>query len=199
VDLIDDDGDGDVDCVDSDCKLSTPSACSVEAICDDTLDNEFFPDGLIDCADPDCQATEPACALPNEVNCFDGLDEDQDVYRDCADSDCWATIGCEGACVSTSWTLGANTFTSSSPGRFAGCGNDDGIDIAGSFTAPVSASYTFTPLGDTTAISVILTGTCDAPPSCIGGADLQEGNQVIIVVDSALGGEAILGLQIDVQ
>lgn len=79
---LDDDGDGDIDCADSDC------ACT-ESICDDGIDNDL--DGPIDCADSDCVAN-PVC-LPETV-CDDGADNDSDGDTDCADSDCAADPVC---------------------------------------------------------------------------------------------------------
>jgi hypothetical protein len=58
-DGVDNDGDGFIDCADSDC-VDDP-ACLPEAICDDGVDNDG--DGFIDCADSDC-ADDPACADP---------------------------------------------------------------------------------------------------------------------------------------
>ncbi len=54
-DEIDNDGDGPIDCDDSDCAESPDC---VETICDDGIDNDG--DGPIDCADSDC-ATDPVC------------------------------------------------------------------------------------------------------------------------------------------
>ena len=67
----DDDGDGDVDCEDSDCP-----ACP--EICDNRVDDDR--DGDIDCRDLDC----PACP----EWCDNGIDDDRDGIVDCLDSDC---------------------------------------------------------------------------------------------------------------
>ncbi|MEZ4241732.1 MAG: M4 family metallopeptidase [Myxococcota bacterium] len=56
-DGIDNDGDGAVDCADSDC--ATDPACVVPEVCDDGIDNDG--DGAIDCDDLDC-AGDPVCA-----------------------------------------------------------------------------------------------------------------------------------------
>ncbi|MBJ93440.1 MAG: hypothetical protein CMP23_03095 [Rickettsiales bacterium] len=58
TDGLDNDGDGDEDCFDSDCAAE-PS-CSNETICDDGFDNDA--DGLADCNDSDCFGT-PGCPL----------------------------------------------------------------------------------------------------------------------------------------
>tara|TARA_Y100000310_G_scaffold333762_1_gene411970 strand:+ start:220 stop:2175 length:1956 start_codon:yes stop_codon:yes gene_type:complete len=82
-DGIDDDGDGEIDCGDSDCVGD--SAC-VE-ICDDGIDNDG--DSLIDCLDSDC-AGDSACV---EI-CDDGFDNDGDGLDDCLDSDCVGNVAC---------------------------------------------------------------------------------------------------------
>jgi subtilisin-like proprotein convertase family protein len=85
---IDDDGDGKIDCADSDCSGS-PSC--VEA-CGDLIDNDA--DGLTDCADPDCFNDPINCPPPPELDCTNGLDDDGDTAVDCADSDCAARPPC---------------------------------------------------------------------------------------------------------
>ena len=59
ADGFDDDGDGQIDCADSDCandpNCTTPNS---ETDCADGLDDDI--DGLIDCSDPDCLG-DPAC------------------------------------------------------------------------------------------------------------------------------------------
>lgn len=56
-DGLDDDSDGHVDCLDSDC--SEDGAC-VELVCDNTIDDDG--DGTTDCADSDCADTGVCCA-----------------------------------------------------------------------------------------------------------------------------------------
>jgi hypothetical protein len=75
---IDDDLDGLIDCVDTDCD----GRCQVE-ICDDLRDNDG--NGLVDCADPGCTSQCP------EI-CTDEADNDGDGDVDCDDLDC------DGAC-----------------------------------------------------------------------------------------------------
>jgi hypothetical protein len=70
-DEIDNDCDGSIDIVDTDCR--DPE------ICDDGIDNDL--DGLTDLDDPDCQIPEPEA-------CDDGIDNDYDGFLDCDDSDC---------------------------------------------------------------------------------------------------------------
>jgi YVTN family beta-propeller protein len=55
-DGVDNDGDGDVDCADSDC--AGDPACPEPEICDDGVDNDG--DGDVDCDDSDCDG-DPAC------------------------------------------------------------------------------------------------------------------------------------------
>ena len=73
----DDDGDGDVDCEDSDCP-----ACP--EICDNGIDDDR--DGKADCRDLDC----PACP---EI-CDNGIDDDRDRDIDCDDEDCSGVEPC---------------------------------------------------------------------------------------------------------
>ena len=73
----DDDGDGDVDCEDSDCP-----ACP--EICDNGIDDDR--DGKADCRDLDC----PACP---EI-CDNGIDDDRDREIDCDDEDCSGVEPC---------------------------------------------------------------------------------------------------------
>ncbi len=117
-DLVDNDGDGDIDCSDPDCPCLTEKD---EVPCTDLIDNDG--DGLIDCADnlPDlansCWHHDPYCPT-NEalawywdailgwyqpggaITCHDGIDNDWDSLvngaydanpltgRDCFDADC---------------------------------------------------------------------------------------------------------------
>ncbi len=86
-DGLDNDGDGQIDCADSDCL--TAEVCDASEIdCGDEFDNDG--DGDIDCDDSDC-AGDAACV---ETACDDGLDNDGDGQTDCADSDCLGTAAC---------------------------------------------------------------------------------------------------------
>ena len=92
---IDDDGDGDIDCADSQCAFE--DYCKIENInfnCSDGIDNDG--DGDIDCADSECDCTGV------EI-CNNGLDDDGDGLVDCADtvgvgSNCKDFVGCEREC-----------------------------------------------------------------------------------------------------
>jgi hypothetical protein len=78
----DDDGDGDVDCADSDCDGD--DACQDESICDDGIDNDGDED--IDCEDRDCNSDDTCTETGDE--CGDEEDNDGDGDTDCEDSDC---------------------------------------------------------------------------------------------------------------
>ena len=86
-DGLDNDGDLEVDCRDSDCAADLD--CAPEIDCNDGLDNDH--DGSTDCADLDC-AADPAC-LP-EADCTDSIDNDNDGSTDCADLDCADDSAC---------------------------------------------------------------------------------------------------------
>ncbi len=81
----DDDGDGDVDCLDEDCDGVGSCEFAAEATCDDATDNDG--DDLADCLDEDCDG-EGSCEFATEISCGDGLDNDGDGDVDSADSDC---------------------------------------------------------------------------------------------------------------
>ena len=87
----DDDGDGDVDCADSDCAQA--ANCLPETDCGNKIDDDS--DGKIDCDDEDC-AADAACQVPTkETNCVDGEDNDQDGKADCDDDDCKTSPVCK--------------------------------------------------------------------------------------------------------
>lgn len=92
-DSIDNDGDGQIDCNDTDC--SSDSACTgptTETDCSDDVDNDG--DGNTDCLDSDCSA-DPACTGPTtETACSDGVDNDSDGQTDCDDEDCFTDPVC---------------------------------------------------------------------------------------------------------
>ncbi len=79
---IDDDGDGDVDCFDSNCS-SSPFCQSFESNCTDGIDNDG--DGLPDCLDSDCRYSG---VCPVESDCNNGIDDDGDGFFDYYDGDC---------------------------------------------------------------------------------------------------------------
>jgi subtilisin-like proprotein convertase family protein len=87
----DDDGDGQIDCVDPDCAAAPQ--CGAETQCTDTIDDDL--DGKVDCADPDC-ATAVTC-VP-EAACGDGMDNDLDGKADCLDADCGPSCATESNC-----------------------------------------------------------------------------------------------------
>jgi hypothetical protein len=88
---VDEDGDGQVDCADSDC--ANDEACEATpnevGLCDDGIDND--QDNLLDCLDiADC-GNDDVCIDDNEIvgqTCQDGADNDRDGLADCNDPDC---------------------------------------------------------------------------------------------------------------
>jgi hypothetical protein len=103
---MDDDGDGDIDCADTDCAFDpactgaggTPTG---ESDCTDQLDNDG--DGDIDCSDADC-ASNLCCSIGPlfECDCTDGLDNDGNGSIDCAETVC----SFDPSCSSTGGTTG---------------------------------------------------------------------------------------------
>ena len=88
TDKIDNDGDGAIDCDDTDC--TEDEACKVATeICDNELDDDG--DGAIDCADEDC-SSESNCIA--EI-CDNGSDDDGDGATDCDDTECVDFPACQ--------------------------------------------------------------------------------------------------------
>ncbi len=91
--FIDDDGDGAVDCLDTDCAGHADCGGGAE-VCGNTIDDDG--DGAIDCDDSDC-ATDPACDTTTEPEiCGNTIDDDGDGATDCDDSDCADDPLCDG-------------------------------------------------------------------------------------------------------
>lgn len=87
---VDDDGDGRIDCADSDC--ATASNCqTTPEICTNGRDDDG--DGRADCADSDCFSA-PNCQTISDENCTNGRDDDNDGLIDCADADCRFNSAC---------------------------------------------------------------------------------------------------------
>ncbi|MFH1215134.1 MAG: hypothetical protein V1706_01390, partial [Pseudomonadota bacterium] len=86
MDGMDNDGDGAIDCADSDCG----GAWCPEANCTDGLDND--EDAYVDCGDPDCAGA--VNCLPDAEICTDGIDNDGDGIVDCADENCRGDAAC---------------------------------------------------------------------------------------------------------
>ena len=91
TDDIDNDGDGDIDCADEDCRNGPDCAIPPYGIpweddCGDGLDND--DDGYVDCFDTDCAEVCP------EI-CDDGIDNDADGMVDCEDTDCAGSPMCD--------------------------------------------------------------------------------------------------------
>ncbi|MFA5936100.1 MAG: fibronectin type III domain-containing protein [Patescibacteria group bacterium] len=93
---IDDDGDGDVDCIDSECAVlpicAGPQPENTPAACSNGVDDD--QDGAIDCQDSECVPLQ-ICAVPPQPTpentnplCSNAGDDDQDGLIDCADPGC---------------------------------------------------------------------------------------------------------------
>ncbi len=86
---VDDDGDGLVDCDDSDCR-NHPDCQIAPEDCTNGADDDG--DGLVDCDDPECD-DHPSCQ-PVE-DCSNGIDDDGDGDADCDDADCSGHPDCQ--------------------------------------------------------------------------------------------------------
>jgi hypothetical protein len=87
-DMVDNDGDFDVDCEDTDCR-SDPACTETGPECSDRIDNDN--DFETDCQDFDCRS-DPAC--DESTHCSDHIDNDDDFDTDCLDSDCSSQAIC---------------------------------------------------------------------------------------------------------
>ncbi len=88
---IDDDWDGFVDCLDSDCLADFSCMESGLENCSNQIDDD--KDGFVDCQDIDCQG-DPACSSIAE-DCINGLDDDEDGLIDCNDPECFTNFFCK--------------------------------------------------------------------------------------------------------
>jgi hypothetical protein len=106
----DDDGDGAVDCDDSECAADAScDAGDSETDCSDGADDDG--DGDIDCDDADCDGDAACDTTSGPEVCDDTVDNDGDGNADCADSDCAGTVGCR---VITWREVGTATVTDTS-------------------------------------------------------------------------------------
>ena len=112
-DGIDNDGDGQIDCVDADCFVEftfcgqlfplVPRVVpeNTPMLCHDRVDNDG--DGQMDCQDRNCQnVPETCCSLEfSDAECSDGKDNDGNGFADCADFSCsmgsFVTVCVEGS------------------------------------------------------------------------------------------------------
>ena len=88
-DTTDNDGDGAIDCTDSDCAGNV--RCIPETVCTGGVDEDL--DGKTDCADDTCDGKN-GCEFGLEETCGDALDNDGDALADCADTDCATSARC---------------------------------------------------------------------------------------------------------
>lgn len=108
----DNDGDGKIDCEDSECLIDGP--CAPE---DCASPEDEDRDGLVNCEDPDCRhpIRRPACSIVatsycageepfvciggedplDPFACKDNIDNDFDGRMDCSDPDCTTSCSCQ--------------------------------------------------------------------------------------------------------
>ncbi len=118
-DGVDNDGDGAVDCHDSDCATDASCPACGNGVIDPSEDCDGAEIGGVSCTDigydggvlgctPGCEFDESVCA--DEV-CDDGIDNDLDGFVDCQDSDCAARASCNCGDYTTT-TSGAMVYVS---------------------------------------------------------------------------------------
>lgn len=207
-DFFDNDGDGAVDCADSDCTNIAPCE-AVETKCNDGIDNDG--DGAYDCEDSNC----PPCSTP-EV-CNDGVDNDGDGATDCEDSDCSDAPGCGmGQCTAllsllcngapTGLGLSGSTNAVSQydcvPGAF------NGSEVAFEYKAQSSGLVTWLVEADwdsSDTFAFVLAQSCDgsqclSSDQIFGGGKLQfeavQGQTYYLVVDGPNGSPYVYGSEL---
>jgi hypothetical protein len=143
----------------------------------------------------------------SEVDCTDGVDEDEDYVTDCVDSDCAAAVNCAPVCPDlvaafpdeiVGSTVGYPDETDGSCGSLDYYGNptESGPDVSIAFTAPATGRYGFD-LEDVTtdfgAVLYALDGCGGAELACAVafdarspsfGLDLVAGQTIDLVVDA---------------
>jgi hypothetical protein len=92
ADNLDNDGDGRIDCQDSDCFDAPACGGTGENNCSDGVDND--DDGFTDCLDSDCD-NDPDCQGGGEIDCENSIDDDDDGFTDCEDMDCNNDPACD--------------------------------------------------------------------------------------------------------
>ncbi len=159
---VDDDGDGPVDCLDSECRDLDPcqnqtetcfngldddldgdvdcvdADCAGAPGCDEICDNgaDDNGNGLADCDDAACNGVDPSCG---EV-CGNGEDDDNDGDLDCADLDCADNIPPCGGADGTECAYGGTKPHT--------CACANGTDDDGDGDTDVTDLHCFSPLDD---------------------------------------------------
>ena len=126
---LDDDKDGQIDCLDTDCAkdLACTATPTAELNCTDKIDND--KDGKLDCLDTDCAKDLACTATPTaELNCTDKLDNDKDGKLDCLDTDCAKDAAC--APVGTVETKCTDKLDDDKDGKID-CADSDCVGKAG--------------------------------------------------------------------
>jgi len=182
-DGVDDDGDGDTDCADSDC-FGAVGFCESEAICEDGADNDL--DGDVDCYDLDCQLLLQQC----QTNCGDGVPE---VGEHCDDGNSINGDGCSDTCRLENETCASATVVPKTGLRIQGTTwdvVDDDLVLGGSgcntrdsgqgemvFQVDLAAGETVLVRemeSSFDGVLSILGGTCDGATACYESQDFSE-------------------------
>ena len=166
-DGLDDDNDGNADCLDSDCAsdsncVCTPDEPNGETLCNDGVDNDC--NGDIDGADAACGGG--STCTPDEPNgetlCNDGVDNDCNGDIDSADAGCGGGGGCIASEPNTELTCNDNIDNDcdgNADGMDSDCGGGGGGTCAyTSLTADAGADQSIT-LGDFADLDG--SGSCD--------------------------------------
>ena len=119
----DDDGDGQIDCEDSDCDLD-PACATPPENCSNGTDDDG--DGLVDCNDPDC-AADPNCQAPPSGFSFIASDETANYSVDTG-------VGSFSATISVSEESTAAGYPNDTQGFSFGLAHNASLLAVGTFT-----------------------------------------------------------------
>jgi hypothetical protein len=171
----DDNGNGLVDCEDSQCWGDT--ACLED--CDDGEDDDL--NGLVDCDDAASCADAANCV---ESDCGDGEDDDADTLTDCADFECGGSADCAGG----DGALG-DACDSHDDCEGGGCLFEDYSGWPGGYCSPFGTDPDFcaTCPGDTTCLGFI-GGPFICATNCTGPSDCRTGYQCNTETGFCVGG-----------
>ena len=177
-DGTDNDDDGDIDCLDSDCL------------------------GTRTCSDPGDTGDTDDTGPTSEIDCANGDDDDGDGDTDCLDSDCAGDAACEAPAecwdMESNGDLGFQIATGSAMGN-EGQGSCDTANTADTFihwTAPSTDTFVFDTVGSTADTTLwVVADTCEGTEIACNkdtlGTDsqvsvsLNRGDEIVIAVEAA--------------
>ncbi len=125
---VDDNGDGKIDCADTECTNNDVCKPPKVEICNNNIDDDS--NGKIDCADTACVEFEACKVKPPTEICNNNIDDDANGKIDCADA----------ACVSNQNCVAVTTTTE--PGSKPACSDGADNDADGTIDFPADKGCT---------------------------------------------------------